>query len=109
MNLKDENIRTTLGNNLKKIRLGKKLTQEQLAEKINISTQLLKDIEAGRKLGSLNTFINICIALNETPNTLLYELFINNIKDNDNLTSKIDRLSERDKKIVENLINNMLD
>ncbi len=109
MNLKDENIKTTLGNNLKKIRLNQKLTQEQLAEKINISTQLLKDIEAGRKLGSLNTFVNICIALNEMPNSLLYELFINRIKDAENLTSKINILSERDKKIVENLINNMID
>lgn len=109
MNLKGENIRIVLGNNLKKIRLSKKLTQEQLAEKINISTQLLKDIESGRKLGSLNTFISICVALNETPNTLLYELFTNNITNNNSLISKIDRLSERDKKIVENLVNNMLD
>ena len=53
----DEKIRKALGQNIKAARLNLNLTQDELSENIDISTQLLKDIEGGRRFGSMNTFI----------------------------------------------------
>lgn len=41
----DKNINQTLGTRIQQIRLSKKITQEELSDKINISTHFLSDIE----------------------------------------------------------------
>jgi len=41
-----------------------KLTQEQFAERVNISTSFVGHIERGEKLASLETVARICEALN---------------------------------------------
>lgn len=107
MCLEDEKIKMALGKNIKRARLNLKLTQDELSEKINISTQLLKDIEAGRRLGSLTTFINLCFALDTTPNQILYELFEQKQKYDEDLVFRINKLSAHDKNIIVNLIENM--
>ena len=107
MRFDDEKIRRALGKNIKAARLDLNLTQDELSESIDISTQLLKDIEGGRRFGSMNTFIKICLALKTTPNNMLYEVFKENQDYDENLVLKINTLSNRDKKLVNNLIESM--
>ena len=105
----DEKIRKALGQNIKAARLNLNLTQDELSENIDISTQLLKDMEGGRRFGSMNTFIKICLALKTTPNNMLYEMFKENQDYDEDLVLKINKLSARDKKLIKILMDNMDD
>ncbi len=60
-----------IGKNITKARLQKHLTQEQLAEKANISTVFVSQIETSLKKPSLDTIIRIAKALNTTVDSLL--------------------------------------
>lgn len=106
--MKDEEIKSIFSQNLKNARKENNMTQEMLAEKCNITTQFIRNIEAKEKLGSINTLINICLSLNITPNKLFYEIFQNNIKEDEDLINKINMLSNHDKDIIITLINKML-
>lgn len=107
--MKDEEIKNIFSQNLKNARKDNNMTQEMLAEKCNVTTQFIRNIEAKSKLGSINTLINICLSLNTTPNELFYEIFKENIKNDKELTLKINKLSTRDKNIVITMINKMLE
>ena len=109
MHFDDEKIRKALGKNIKNARLNLNLTQDELSENIDISTQLLKDIEGGRRFGSMNTFIKICLALKTTPNNMLYEIFKEYEDYDKNLVLKINKLSTRDKRLIKTLMDNMYD
>lgn len=106
--INDEDIKKVLRKNIKSKRTSLNLTQDQLAEKANISTEFLKCIENGYRLGSLTTFINLCMSLDTTPNTILYELFEDKQNEDIDLNSKINKLSKRDKNIIKNLLDSML-
>lgn len=57
-----------------RIRLSRRehsLTQDQLAERIGISPSFLGHIERGTRVASLETFVEICNALNVSPEYLL--------------------------------------
>ena len=62
---------TKIGNNIKKIRKSKKLTQSQLAEMADISTVHMSHIETGSVAMSLDCLLNICNSLDTTPNAIL--------------------------------------
>ncbi len=61
-----------IGRNIKKERMKQKMTQEQLSEKIGISTNFLACIEIGVRHGSFETYAKIantlCIALDTLIN-----------------------------------------
>ena len=59
-------------NNIKKYRKERNLTQEQLSELCNISTDYLSEIERGKKVPSLKRFILIVEAL-EIPLVKFFE------------------------------------
>ena len=59
-----------IGANIKKFRNRQKVTQEQLAEKVGISTNFLACIETGLKKGSFETYVNIANALHVTLDTI---------------------------------------
>lgn len=105
----DEKIKENLSRNIKKFRINANMTQEMLAEKVNISTQFLRDIEAGRKMGSINTLVNISYILEITPNELLYDIFKEIISKENSTILEINKLSKRDKKIIEQMIIKMLE
>jgi len=80
------NIKKELGEKIKTLRKKKSLTQERLAEMVNISTRNLSGIEAGANFVKAETLEKILTALNCTTE----ELFSNNhIKDNDELLADI--------------------
>lgn len=105
MKLKNEEISKSIGKKIKKIRISKGLTQEALAESIEISTDLLRNIENSRNIGSVPTILNLCNALDITPNFLFSDLISSKINDYDRgLLSLFDKISPEDKEILKQII-----
>lgn len=67
----------SLGNKIRERRNFLKVTQENLANDINVSASFISDIENGRRKMSLETMIKISIALK----TSLYYFILDNVKD----------------------------
>lgn len=63
-------IRKRFGNRIKYLRKLKGLTQEQLAEKANLSTIHVNAVEGGRKSTSFESILNIAEALGMHPKEL---------------------------------------
>ena len=61
-----------IGLNIKNCRNRMKLTQAQLAEIVDLSTKHISHIENGSSKMSLDTLIDICNALNVSPNEILW-------------------------------------
>ncbi len=94
-----------LGSRLKKARLDKKITQEYVAESINISPDLLRNIENGRNIGSIPTLLNLCNFLDITMDTL-FEPLLTTHKDtlDTSLMKYIKSISAEDKEVLKNII-----
>ena len=100
-----DDILKTIGTKIKKARLEKKFTQEFIAENINISPDLLRNIENGRNIGSLPTLLNICNFLELSPNFLFSDLLTFKVNSLDTiLIDYISKLSIEDKQILKNII-----
>ncbi|MBQ7287804.1 MAG: helix-turn-helix transcriptional regulator [Candidatus Gastranaerophilales bacterium] len=63
-------IKKKLGNKIRELRIKRSLTQEMLAEKINLSPKSLSQIELGNNFVSAETLDSICIALEINPKSL---------------------------------------
>lgn len=74
MLITSKDILEIIGKKIKNARIIKKYTQEYVSEHINVSTDLFRNIENGRNIGSLPTLLNICNLLEISPNDLFYEL-----------------------------------
>lgn len=68
MNEKD--IKKLLGENIRKIRWSKNMTQEAFSEKIGIEPSSLSNIENGKSLPSTQTIINIQQEFSVSPNEI---------------------------------------
>ena len=102
----NEDILKTIGNKIKRARLSKKYTQDYVSEKIDISTDLLRNIENGRNIGSVPTLLNLCNFLKITPNYLFSELLTFEEKTLDtDLKIYINELPNEAKDIIKNIIN----
>ena len=60
-----------IGYRIKTVRLKNKLTQEDLAEKLGVSTAFLSRIERGSSQINLKRLIEICTILDTSPSYLL--------------------------------------
>lgn len=60
-----------IGQNIRKIRKAHSLSQEELAEKVNISTTHMSHIETGNTKLSLPVFVDIAVALEVRTDDLL--------------------------------------
>ena len=60
----EEKIRKSIGNKIKLARSKTPYTQEQLAEKLKLSTRYISQLERGLAFGSATTIVNLCKALN---------------------------------------------
>lgn len=61
-----------VGKRIKQKRMAQKMTQEQLAERTNLSVAYIGMLERGKRTPSLETFIVIADELNATADELLY-------------------------------------
>ena len=87
---------------LKEIRKNKKLTQEQLANKANISVRTIANYESGKREPNVEILVKICNALNIQVN----DLFDNNdiFEINKNEISKIDKTYSTLREINDSLL-----
>ena len=74
-----------MGRNIAKIRTQNHLTQEQLAEKIDVSTVFISQIETAVRKPSLETIYKLSVALDCTIDTLI---------GNETLNSKCDEIAK---------------
>lgn len=63
-----------IGTRIKKARESNHLTQEQLAEKVNLSSTHISVVERGIKAPKLETFVDIANALGVTSDFLLMDV-----------------------------------
>ena len=63
---------TVFAKNLKRFRVAKNMTQEQLADKIGVTRQTIGLIEAGNYNPSISLCIDICKALNKSLDDLFW-------------------------------------
>jgi len=69
--MEEQELRGILGNNIKRCRLKNNLSQLSLAEKVDISTNFISDIERSKAWVSPNTLVKLASVLKIEP----YELF----------------------------------
>ncbi len=70
------NIKKKLGNRIREIRIEHKLTQEALAERLNLSAKTLSQIEVGNNFISSSTLEKLCLELKISPKVLFdFETF----------------------------------
>ena len=95
----------TMGNKIKQARLANQYTQDYVSEHIDISTDLLRNIENGRNIGSIPTLLNLCNFLKITPNYLFSDLLTFQEKTLDtDLKTYFNQLSEESKNILKEII-----
>ncbi|MBQ4580466.1 MAG: helix-turn-helix transcriptional regulator [Clostridia bacterium] len=59
------------GQRVRKLRRANGLTQEELAEKVDISASFMGHIERGSRIASLETLVSLCNVLKVSPTHLL--------------------------------------
>ncbi len=105
MLITSDDILNTIGNKIKKARRINKYTQEYVAEQINVSTDLLRNIENGRNIGSLPTLLNLCNFLKISPNELFSDLLTFEPKTLDSdLKNHIANISKKSKNVLKDII-----
>ena len=88
-----------LGKNIKEARKSLKMTQEQLAEQIDVSTVFISQIENGSRKPSLETIYKISIALKIKIDTLI-NTADENIRDIEKLIELLSRCSPSERDFV---------
>lgn len=99
----------TIGRNIKKYRIEKKLRQEDLAEKTDLSSNYIGMVERGEKIPSLETFISILNALEISADMVLADVLKQGyVVKNSLLDEDMKKLSQDDREriylVIETLI-----
>lgn len=90
-----------LGTKIKEARENKGYTQEELAERLNLSVQHVSVIERGKKSPRLETFINIANELEVDANYLLGSLLNKSVQVTSNeLYDALKHVSDKEKKRI---------
>lgn len=99
----------TIGKNIRKFREIKKLRQEDLAEKTDLTTNYIGMIEQGEKIPSLETFINILNSLGVSADMVLSDVLDNRYKVKDSLLNeKLEKLVPEDRNRIYEVIDTMM-
>lgn len=105
MLITSNDVLKTIGKKIKNARLSLKFTQEYVSENIEISIDLLRNIENGKNIGSIPTLLNLCNFLKISPNFLFSDLldFQEDTLDT-KLMSYINKLSKEEKDLLKEII-----
>lgn len=99
----------TIGKNIRKFREIKKLRQEDLAEKTDLTTNYIGMIERGEKIPSLETFINILNSLGVSTDMVLSDVLDNGYTVKDSLLNeKLEKLVPEDRNRIYEVIDTMM-
>lgn len=95
----------SIGRNIRKFRLMKKLRQEDLAESANLSTNYVGALERGEKIPSLETFIDIVNALGVSADMILSDVVHTGYEIKSSLLNeKLEKLSADDRSRIYDVI-----
>ena len=99
----------TMGDRIKETRKKRHLTQEQLAEKVDVSLEYISEIERGLKMPSMPLFIKLVEALDVSADYLLRDVVsTRNLYGDKQLAGKLERLSPKQRVALEALIDTYL-
>lgn len=101
----DSDLRTILGENLKKFRTFKGFSQAKLAELLDISPNFISEIETGKRWLSSDTLVNISGALNVE----VYELLKPYHDLKDDMFDFINIFTEKASKAASDAVSNSLE
>ena len=100
---------SSIGKNIRQCRLERHFSQEQLAERVNVSANYIGMIERGEKAPSLETFLALANALQVGADRLLWEvLTVGYQEKSSQLVQRLGRLSQRDQKLIFAVMDTML-
>ncbi len=103
MDLKEAN--KIIGNTYKQIRKNKKFTQEEVAEKSDLTPEYLSKFENGKYNASIYNIILLCKAINTNPTQLFNQFFE---KDSDaiitTITDELKDMTLEDQNMILDLI-----
>ena len=99
----------TIGKNIRKYRLAKKLRQEDLAEATGLSTNYIGMVERGDKIPSLESFIAILNTLDVSADMVLCDVVkAGYAVKNSLLDDKLKKLSDEDKERIYAVIDTLI-
>ncbi len=99
----------TMGDRIKETRKEHHLTQEQLAEMLDVSLEYISQIERGLKMPSMQLFIKLVEVLDVSADYLLRDtVSTRNLYGDKQLGGKLERLSPKQRVALEALIDTYL-
>lgn len=99
----------SIGRNIRKYRLMKKLRQEDLAELANLTNNYIGAIERGEKIPSLETLIVIINALGVSADMILADVIDTGYEVKDSLLAeKLSKLSAEDRAKIYDVVDTMI-
>ncbi len=100
----------TMGDRVQDTRKNRGLTQEQLAEKVDISVEYMSQIERGLKTPSMQVFIKLVEVLDVSADYLLRDtVSTRNLYGDKQLGSKLERLTPKQRVALEALIDTYIE
>ena len=94
-----------IGDRIREVRKSKGLTQEQLAEKADMSVNFLGEIERNQKLPGLYIFTNIITALDISADYILRDVLSSGkCYVDDETIKRLEKVSPKHRKIINDLI-----
>lgn len=99
----------SIGRNIRTCRVQRKMRQEDLADKTDLSVNYIGMIERGEKIPALDTFIKIVNCLEASADVLLADVTINGYQvKNSLLAEKINKLTPADQAKIYDVIDTMV-
>ena len=98
-----------IGKNIRKCRVAKKMRQEDLAEKTNLSVTYIGMLERGEKTPSLETLVSLLNALGVSADVVLCDVLDAGYKVKHSLLDeKLSQLSDADRTKIYDVIDTMI-
>lgn len=96
-----------MGTRMKRRRKELKMSQAELAEKVNVSNNHISSIETGKQIPSLTTFVKICEQLDTTPDFLLLgSLHTDNLPNN--IYDSLALCNKKDLPLIQDIVENFV-
>ncbi len=100
---------SSIGKNIRKYRLAKRMTQDELAEKTGLSVTYIGMLERGEKLPAIDTFIDILNALEVSADMILNEVVATGYKVKASvIADELELLSEEDRARIYDVIETLV-
>lgn len=103
----DERLLQEMGLRVSERRKELGMTQEQVAEKMDVSVQMISNLELGRKAIRPENLVKICSILSTSADYLLTGK--HNESELLDLTHKMSKLSQKHQSIIKELIDSLID